>query len=180
MLIDIAINSGGRVMITLPKKVYLRAMGKHWKIAYVSSVGKLIIIEQPGRQLVVYGKRYSKRAALHLIARWVRLKAHDFLQELVNECNRKVRVDYGELVTRSHESQWGSYSSSKTISLNYKLIFLPKALVKHIVFHELCHVNHLSHSKKFWQAVAKYDRNWKRNREELDYADSFIPDWATY
>ena len=167
-------------MITLPKKIYLAAMKKHWKISYIEAPGKLIIIEHPHRELALYGKNYSKLAALNLITRWVRLKSHIFLSELLRQLNRKVKVNYKKLIIRSHEAQWGSYSSTKTISLNYKLIFLPPALARHVIFHELCHVNNMDHSDKFWNTLAKYDRNWKTNRAALNDADDFIPEWVTY
>lgn len=167
-------------MIKLPNKVYLMAIKKRWNISYVESTGKLIIIEHPHRELVLYGRNYSKRAALQLITRWVRLKAHEHLNKLLKHLNRKVKVNYKKLIIRSHEAQWGSYSTTRTISLNYKLIFLPPALVKHVIYHELCHVYYLTHSAIFWNAVAKYDRNWKKNRAALDEADDYIPEWVIY
>lgn len=167
-------------MFTLPDKVYLRAMKKRWKISYIDSPGKLILIEHHHGELALYGKNYSKRDAQNMIIRWVRLKAHYFLVDLLEKSNRRVKANYKKVIIRSHEAQWGSYSSSKTISLNYKLIFLPTALVKHIIFHELCHVNCLAHSKAFWKEVAKYDKNWKKNRDGLIDADKFIPPWATF
>jgi len=165
-------------MIILPKKIYLTAMKKHWKVSYVQSSGKLIIIEHPHRELVLYGKNYSKRAALHLLIRWVKLKSHDYLSELLNQLNRKVKVNYKKLIVRSQEAQWGSYSSSKTISLNYQLIFLPPTLVKYTIFHELCHVRCLDHSEKFWRELKKFDRHWKKNRKALVDADNYIPVWV--
>ena len=167
-------------MVILPKEIYLTAMNKRWKVSYIASPGKLIIIEHPHRELALYGKNYSKRAALHLIIRWVRLKTHDYLNLLLKQLNRKVKVNYKKLIIRSHEWQWGSYSSTKTISLNYKIIFLPPALVKHILFHELCHVRYLEHSEKFWREVAKFDKNWKKNKKALNDADSYIPKWVIF
>lgn len=167
-------------MVRLPRKIYLRAMRKQWKVSYVESSGKLLLVELSHRELVLYGKNYSKKAALHLITRWIRLKAHDYLDHLLKQLNRRVKANYKKLVIRSHEAQWGSYSTSRTISLNYKLIFLPKALVQHIGYHELCHVRYLSHSPRFWQEVAKYDKQWVSHREKLNDADHYIPDWVIF
>lgn len=167
-------------MFTLPNKVYLRAMKKRWSISYIDSPGKLVLIEHADGELALYGKNYSKRDAQHLITRWVRLKAHYFLINLMEKLNRRVKVNYKKVIIRSHEAQWGSYSSTRTISFNYKLIFLPTPLVKHIIYHELCHVRILSHSSQFWKEVAKYDKHWKENREGLIDADVYIPDWANW
>jgi predicted metal-dependent hydrolase len=165
-------------MITLPKKIYLTAMRKQWKVSYIKSPGKLIIIEAPRRELVLYGKNYSKKAALHLLTRWIILKSHDYLTDLVKKLNRRVKVNYKKLVVKSHEAQWGSYSTTKTISLNYKIIFLPHVLVKHIIYHELCHAIHLSHSDKFWRELARFDKNAHKNNEALDAALPYVPRWV--
>lgn len=167
-------------MIKLPKKVFLRAVNKHWKISYIKSPGKLVIVELPHRQIVVYGKNYSKRTALNLITKWIRLKAHAYLTTLLHKLNRKVKVKFKKLIIRSHEAQWGSYSSTKTMSLNYKLIFLPQALAKHVILHELCHVHHLSHAKIFWDDLARYDKHWEKHRTELFDADKYIPEWVIF
>ena len=78
-------------MTTIPGEIYLTAMKKHWQVFFVKTPGKLIIIEHPHRQLIIYGKKHSKRQALHLINRWVRLKAHVFLNDLLYDLNKKVK-----------------------------------------------------------------------------------------
>jgi len=165
-------------MITLPEHVYLRALNKRWNITYVDSPGKLIMIEHHEGELAVYGKNYAKRAALLLIIRWTKLKAHDYLINQLIKINRRVNVRFKKVIVRSHEWQWGSYSSTKTMSLNYKLIFLPPTLVKHLIIHELCHIRYLEHSPTFWHEVSKYDKNWKKHRKALEDANDYIPDWV--
>jgi predicted metal-dependent hydrolase len=165
-------------MIKLPKKVYLRAMKKHWRISYVHSPGTLTLIQLPYNQLVLYGNHYSKRSALHLISKWVMLKAKNYLSEQLRKMNRKVKVSYKKVIFPPQEAQWGSYSMSKTISLNYKLIFLPLSLVKHLLIHELCHAFSLYHSPTFWKRVEKFDKHWKKHRYLLGKADPFIPSWV--
>jgi predicted metal-dependent hydrolase len=164
----------------MPRKVRLTAMKKQWKITYIHSPGKLILIEHPHHELGIYGKKFPKLATLKLITRWVRLKSHDYLIATLHKMNRKVKANYKKIIIRSHEAQWGSYSSNKTISLNYKLIFLPTALVKHVIYHELCHVRHPNHSERFWREVGKYDKNWKKNRKALDDAYDHIPEWVVF
>lgn len=167
-------------MIKLPKKVYLRAVRQHWKISYLDCSGKLILVEYTPRQITLYGRRYSKLSALKLIAKWIRLKSHDYLVKALHKANHKVKARFKKYIIRSHEAQWGSYSSNKTLSLNYKLIFLPPTLVKHVIIHELCHVKYLDHSKRFWKEVAKFDKNCQKNRKALDDAYDLVPHWVVF
>ena len=167
-------------MIILPRKIYLTAINKYWKVSYIHSPGKLTLLEQPHRVLVLYGKRYSKRAALQLISKWVRLKSQAYLTKLLIKLSHQTKINYKKLIIRSQKSQWGSCSSTKVISLNYKLIFLPPSLVKHLILHELCHIPRLNHSKKFWEELEKYDKNWKDNKKALYHAVSYLPEWVIF
>lgn len=167
-------------MVNLPDKIYLTALKRQWEVSYVDSPGKLILIEHPHGEIALYGKNYSKSAALHVITRWMRLKAHDYLCPLLDKLNKKVKVNYKKIVVKSHDSRWGSYSTTGTINLNYKLIFLPPALVKHLIYHELCHSYTLNHSEKFWNKLALYDRNWKKHKAALYDGDDYIPEWVIY
>lgn len=165
-------------MITLPNRVYLTALKQSWKISYIKSPGKLILIEHPHREIALYGTKYSKKAAVLLIVRWLKLKAFKHLSMVLDKLSRKMKVKHSRVVIRAHKSQWGSFSASKVISLDYKIIFLPPILVKHVLLHELCHAYYMTHDDKFWKKVAKFDKNWEKNDRDLDQADVNFPKWA--
>ena len=167
-------------MVVLPKTIYLRAMGKRWKVSYIHTPGKLSLIEHPYRKLVVYGKNYSKRAAIKLLNKWIKIKSEEFLVALLIKLNRKIKANYKKLRIHSLKLEWGSYSSTKLLSLNYTLIFLPPTLVKHIIIHELCHIRYMDHSPAFWKELAKFDKNWKKNKKALHDADMHIPEWSIF
>lgn len=167
-------------MVTLPRKIYFTAMGKEWKLSYIRKPGKLMLLELPHRKLVVYGKRYSKRAAIELLCKWVRMKAKKFLIAQLIKTNHNMKFKYKKIRIHSLKMEWGSYSSNGTLSLNYKLIFLPPALVRHIIIHELCHFRYPDHSPAFWKEVAKFDKSWKRNKKAMHTAEIYIPEWMPF
>ena len=68
---------------------------------------------------------------------------------------------------RYMRSQWGSCSESGQLSLNTHLIKLPQALIHSVILHELCHLQHLNHSKDFYDLLARYDADWKAQQEAL-------------
>jgi predicted metal-dependent hydrolase len=153
-------------------------MKQTWRVSYIKFPGKLFLVEHPDREVALYGTKYSKKAALLLIVRWLKIKAHKHLSVLLDKLSKKMKVKHSRLVIRAHKSQWGSFSASKVISLDYKIIFLPPVLVKHVLLHELCHAYHMSHSDKFWKKVEKFDKNWEKNDKDLDSADANFPKWA--
>jgi hypothetical protein len=51
---------------------------------------------------------------------------------------------------RFMRSQWGSCSLSGRISLNTHLIKTPPRLIAYVALHELCHLQHYDHSRRFY------------------------------
>lgn len=77
---------------------------------------------------------------------------------------------------RAQKTLWGSCSSTGDISLNWKLLIAPLAIIDYVIIHELCHIKHMDHSKKFWDLVNdhcaqyKIHRKWLRqNQYEFDW-----------
>lgn len=71
----------------------------------------------------------------------------------------RVRFGYGPIQLRFgfYSSQWGSCTpSKKAISLNLNLVFVPQKCLDAIIIHELSHLEHPDHSKKFYDLV--YER----------------------
>ncbi|MFC1969477.1 M48 family metallopeptidase [Chloroflexota bacterium] len=62
---------------------------------------------------------------------------------------------------REQRTRWGSCSYKNNISLNVKLVLLPKELIDYVMLHELVHTRIHNHSKKFWAELDKYVGNGK-------------------
>lgn len=65
-------------------------------------------------------------------------------------------LKYSEIKFRKMRSRWGSCSSKGVITLNSELIKLEKRFIDFIVVHELAHLAHMNHSKKFHSLVNEY------------------------
>jgi len=69
---------------------------------------------------------------------------------------------------RFMRSQWGSCSASGRISLNTHLIKTPERLIDYVLLHELCHIQHHDHSRRFYGLLSRYMPDWDDRRNELD------------
>ena len=64
---------------------------------------------------------------------------------------------------------WGSCSSNKNITINLKLMAYSKEVIRYVILHELCHIKHMNHSKKFWELVENYMPNYKEVKKEFNF-----------
>ncbi|RPJ72070.1 MAG: M48 family peptidase [Acidobacteria bacterium] len=65
----------------------------------------------------------------------------------------------GFLVTgvtvRDQRSRWGSCSPSGRISLNWRLIQVPPSVRDYVLLHELAHLHHPDHSRRYWKELER-------------------------
>ncbi len=59
------------------------------------------------------------------------------------------------VTVRNQRTRWGSCSRRGTISLNWRLIQTPDYVRDYIALHELAHLRHMNHSRRFWQEVER-------------------------
>jgi predicted metal-dependent hydrolase len=71
------------------------------------------------------------------------------------------------LSIRNQRSRWGACSPSGRLTLNWRLIQMPPAIRDYVILHELAHLQHLNHSARFWQKLARLCPEYKESRAWL-------------
>jgi predicted metal-dependent hydrolase len=88
-------------------------------------------------------------------------------QELPARCIELARlhgVDIAGVQVRDQRSRWGACSPRRAITLNWRLIQMPALVSDYVMVHELAHVRHPNHSRRFWREVERLCPDW-RDRE---------------
>jgi predicted metal-dependent hydrolase len=162
----------------LPTTVDLRAVGQQWRIEYRNEPGRRARCRARETVLEVLTPDASRRGAAGALRSWLLDEADYHLVPwlkrealIVGRRPRKVQV-------RLQRTRWGSCSNSGTVSLNAALLFLEPAVVRYLFVHELCHLIALNHSRKFWNAVARYEPEFETLDRRLTQAWHEIPLWA--
>ncbi len=99
------------------------------------------------------------------------LKNKEFARKIIlkkiNKFNKFYNFSFERIYIRNQKTRWGSCSSKRNLSFNWKLIKLPKDLADYVVVHELCHLKELNHSHNFWTLVSKAIPNYKGLRKQI-------------
>ncbi|MCH7604901.1 M48 family metallopeptidase [Patescibacteria group bacterium] len=85
----------------------------------------------------------------------------------VEKYNDVYNYQIGRISIRNQKTRWGSCSKHGNLNFSYKVLFLPEELADYIIVHELCHLQELNHSQKFWDLVAQTFPNYKEKRRQL-------------
>ena len=148
--ISVRISKGVRVAIPMrtsfKKALEFAYLKKEW---IQRSLVKIKQVENQNRALRDNSLSINKAEA--------NKKLKDRLCYLANECGFK----YNRAFVRNQRTRWGSCSYKNNISLNIKLVLLPRELIDYVILHELVHTRIHNHSKPFWADLDRYVGNSK-------------------
>jgi len=66
---------------------------------------------------------------------------------------------------RMMSSQWGSLAPDGTLCLDLALVLADPAAFEYVLVHELCHLIHADHSRRFWREVEARFPLWRHQRD---------------
>jgi hypothetical protein len=164
--------------LTLPASFTMRAINEHWDVRYLTRNGGRARVTASGSTLTVHYDRHDERAARQALRRWLVERARVYFSEYLPHICRATSFSFKKLQIRGQTSRWGSCSSNKTLSLNYKLLFLEPELVRYLIIHELAHTRQLDHSARFWKLVEEFEPQCRELDQELGESWRDVPAWV--
>jgi predicted metal-dependent hydrolase len=125
-------------------------------VPYLGSA--LRLVAQPGRTRV--HRRGDKllvpagepRPALE---RWYRRAARAEIEPRLDRACALAGSSYERLTIRAQRTRWGSCSPTGSLSFNWRLLLAPEPVLDYVIWHEVCHLEVLDHSPRFWSLVAR-------------------------
>ena len=61
---------------------------------------------------------------------------------------------YSKLTIRGQRTRWASCSPDRAMSFNWRLLLGPEPVLDYVVWHEVCHLEVMDHSPRFWALLA--------------------------
>jgi hypothetical protein len=157
---------------TAPKRITLRgrlgenpaiyACGAELKVSLMPSRSDSFFVEDTARGEIVFCAKDD--CGLSKIFREYAAKK---LSESAFGVSLRLGLDVRKISVRGQSGRWGSMSSSGTMSLNWRIIFLRPELQNYILCHEFAHTKFMDHSVSFWIFLNRICPNAKRLDREL-------------
>ena len=164
-----------------PTRIDLKALGETWSADYVS-------VDEIRNGLLVSGERTltvgeDPKDVFHVARKlqgWFHQKARASLIPWLASLADGRGLRFNKTYVKNQTSLWGSCSKKRNINLNRNLLFIPKHLVEYVLHHELTHLEHLNHSKRFWSTFTRVLPDcWELRRELRSLRPNDIPLWAS-
>ena len=130
---------------------------------------ELRLVAEPGRT------RVHRRGARLLVPgddaaaaleRWYRRAARREIEPRLDRATRATGTCYSELTIRGQRTRWASCSAAGRMSFNWRLLLAPAAVLDYVVWHEVCHLEVMDHSPRFWSLL---QTRWPSYREQRDW-----------
>ena len=68
------------------------------------------------------------------------------------------------IVFKRTSTQWGSLAPDATLALDLSLVLARPSAFEYVLVHELCHLLHADHSRRFWREVEARFPAWREER----------------
>jgi len=95
------------------------------------------------------------------------LKFEEILGEWIPRFNN-IGVEPSGIKLREMPKRWGSCTPKGRIILNPELIKAPRKCIEYVIIHELCHLVHRNHSRKFIELQTKVMPDWELWKNRLE------------
>ncbi|MCP3849441.1 MAG: M48 family metallopeptidase [Gammaproteobacteria bacterium] len=147
------------------------------KGSFLRAEGSISLRQTGDYQLEVKGDLRNKKRIFELLEVFFKDYAKHYLKERLDQLSVQFSLPYHRLTVRAQKTRWGSCSSKKNISLNYRLLFIEKKSLDYILVHELVHTLHMNHSSAYWTYFESLMPDARVRDREINRQAKELPCW---
>lgn len=89
------------------------------------------------------------------LERWLRRRAREEIAPRLDRATAIAGTRYTRLTIRGQRTRWASCSAAGAMSFNWRLMLAPSAVLDYVVWHEVCHLEVMDHSPRFWALLER-------------------------
>lgn len=104
---------------------------------------------------------------LPALERWYRRAARDEIAPRLDVACFQAGTSYSALTIRSQRTRWASCSRGGAMSFNWRLLLAPEPVLDYVVWHEVCHLEVMDHSPRFWALLGRHCPDYREQKRWL-------------
>lgn len=166
-----------RYSFNIPLRQYVsgeshRFLGRQYQLKVIQSADRKESVSFDREHILVSVYDKSNRTRIKkLLNWWFRLQGHRVFTERVDAWYprfERYSIRHPQITIRQMRSRWGSCTESGKMTLNIKLIQVPRQFIDYVIVHELCHLIEHNHSAEFYTLMTRILPDWEDRREKLN------------
>ena len=148
----------------------------------ISHGGHLLFLGKPRTLQMIPGKpgiqernsfieisHYANTNIHTLIETWLKEEARLYLDERIADIAMQMAETHRirNIQLRKTRSKWGHCTSQGVLQFNWLIIMAPPDVIDYLIIHEISHLQHMNHSRAFWERVAAFCPDYQNRRRWL-------------
>ncbi|HET8976595.1 MAG TPA: SprT family zinc-dependent metalloprotease [Solirubrobacteraceae bacterium] len=101
------------------------------------------------------------------LERWYRRAAREEIAPRLDRACALAGSSYTRLTIRGQRTRWASCSRGGAMSFNWRLLLAPEPVLDYVVWHEVCHLEIMDHSPRFWALLARWCPDYREHSRWL-------------
>lgn len=187
--ISIQLDTVGHITVKAPKEaseeMIMSVVGKHGK--WILEQSQILEAARANPQAKEYqdegkflylGKEYllheliqtgelSEEELKKELKKFYFAKCKKIVGERIKDYQAELRVKPKSIEVVESRTKWGSCSSDKKLTFNYRLAMAPVEVIDYVIIHELCHLLHMNHDRSFWRRLGSIMPDYKEKQDFL-------------
>jgi predicted metal-dependent hydrolase len=168
-----------RFLPSQPPRRYLsgeshRYLGRQYRLKLETATAERVRLKD-GHLRIELKNPLEPIAVQRLLADWYKQRARIVFTQKLEGCLdkfRKYEIPSPQLRLRKMHKRWGSCSRTGVITLNYDLVKTPSICIEYVIIHELCHLLHASHDRKFYGLLRRIMPDWEARKARLEQQET--------
>lgn len=142
-------------------------LGKNYDLRIISNGRKIPRVFFSNDTFYLETGIFEKEKLRKTMEKWYRKKAGVIINDRVEIYSGKIGRMARSAHVKEQKRRWGSCTAKGDLYFNWRLAMAPPGIIDYVVVHEMSHLVHADHSKRFWDKVGSILPDYKKRRKWL-------------
>lgn len=147
-----------------------RYLGRQFRLKVIEGSSEMVRMKDGYIEVTITDRRDKEKVEKEINA-WYGQRARQFFGKKLGELLGRF-TSYGVVAPsfqlRKMTMRWGSCGRNGIIFLNPELIKYSSSCIEYVIVHELCHLVHPNHDKKFYNLLKRTMPDWEKRKARLE------------